>query len=87
MGRYSFVYLFIVFGFDVKLVELLEGEFRLADFATEDEVIVAAVVLHVVLEVVVPRREVLRVVAHVAGRAQAVCMRAVVAVFDHLKLS
>ena len=69
MGRYSFVYLFIVFRFDVKLVELLEGEFSLADFATEDEVIVAAVVLHVVLEVVVPRREVLRVVAHVAGRA------------------
>ena len=79
-------YLFIVFGFDVKLVELLKGEFSLADFAAEDEVVVATVVLHVVLEVVVPRREVLRVVAHVAGRAQAVRVSAVVAVFDHLKL-
>jgi hypothetical protein len=80
-----FANLFIVFSFDVKFVEFLKGEFSLADFTAEDEVVVATVVLHVVLEVVVARREVLRVVSHVAGRAQAVSVRAVVAVFDDLK--
>ncbi len=80
-----FVNLFIMFSFDVKLVELLKWELGLADFAGEDEVVVAAVVLHVVLEVVVARREVLGVVAHVAGCAQAVRVRAVVSVFYHLK--
>jgi hypothetical protein len=42
------------------------------------------VVLHEVLEVVVPRGEIFRVVADVAGSAQAVGMGAVVAVLDDL---
>jgi len=73
-----------VLRFDVQLVQLLEREPRLTDFTAEDEIGLSAVVLHEVLEVVVPGRKVFRIVPDVAAGAQAVVVGAVVPVFDHL---
>ena len=71
---------------DMYFVQFLKRKLCLADFAAEDEVDVPAVPVHVVLEVVVPGRKVLRIVADVARGAQAVGVGAVVTVFDDLKL-
>ena len=73
-----------MFRFDVQLVQLLKREPRLTNLTAEDEVRLSAVVLHEMLEVVVPGGKVFRVVANVAARAQAVVVGAVVTVFDHL---
>ena len=76
-----------MFSLDVQLVELLEGEPGLADLAGEHQVRLSAVVLHEVLEVVVPGREIFRVVPDVAAGAEAVPVGTVVPVFDHLEKS
>ena len=48
-------YLFIMLGLNVQLVEFLERKFRLTNFTGEYEISFPTMVLHVMLEVVVPR--------------------------------